>query len=67
MWFPFFIVKKLLCARIRGNPPLVWFPLFLAYGKKFTPLRGALNDRVISPSAEDDKGVALDPQAFEKA
>ena len=51
----------------RGNPPLVWFPLFLAYGKKFTPLRGAMNDKVISPSAEGDKGVALDLQAFEKA
>ena len=45
----------------------MWFPLFLACGKKFTPLRGAMNDKVISPSAEGDKGVALDLQAFEKA
>ena len=48
----------------RGNPPLVWFPLFLACGKKFTPLRGAMNDKVISPSAEGDEATRLDCAAF---
>ena len=42
------------------------FPLSRRTDGKFT-LSGALNDKVISPSAEGDKGVALDLQAFEKA
>ena len=43
----------------RGNPPLVWFPLFLAYGKKFTPLRGALNDRAFRPLRRATRALPL--------
>ena len=55
---------ELLCVKIRENPTC-GFPSFPSFDGKFT-LSGALNDKVISPSAEGDEATRLDCAAFSK-